>query len=269
MPESHVRRRVPAKGGRKTRPPHPSPSPSARTPPPRRSVKPSKPIKILKRCSSEPMMAWGSGTEHSIDQQKQRSSFLFYESDGGRSVLFRPHTCTDVFLSSPSLIMPPNFSPRSSFDQGYKKDAKVVVNVTVEGSPGPVRTMVKLGSSVDDTIKLVVDKYREEGRTPKLDEDAALTYELHHSYFSLQSLDKSDLIGDVGSRSFYLRRSSSNRSFNGGSTSSIADTVSGGANLPPTPIQGPPFLLTEFLACKWGKIVRRARKLWRVLVCWK
>jgi hypothetical protein len=117
MPESHVRRKVPAKGGRKTRPPHPSPSPSTRTPPPRRSVKPSKPIKILKRCSSEPMMGWGSGTEDSIDQQKQRRSFLFYESDGGRGVLFRPHTCTDVFLSSPSLIMPTNFSPRSSFDQ--------------------------------------------------------------------------------------------------------------------------------------------------------
>ncbi|XP_061980711.1 uncharacterized protein At4g22758-like isoform X3 [Populus nigra] len=232
MPERHVRRKVAAKGGRKTRPPHPSPSPSTRTPPPRRSVKPSKPIKILKRCSSEPMMGWGSGTEDSIDQQKQRRSFLFYGSDGGRDVLFR-HTCTDVFLSSPSLIMPTNFSPRSSFDQGYKKDAKVVVNVTVEGSPGPVRTMVKLGSSVDDTIKLVVDKYSEEGRTPKLDKDAALTYELHHSYFCLQK------------------------------------TVSGGANLPPTPIQGPPFLLPEFLACKWGKIVRRARKLWRVLVCWK
>ena len=77
--------------------------------------------------------------------------------------------------------------------QGYKKDAKVVVNVTVEGSPGPVRTMVKLGSSVDDTIKLVVDKYSEEGRTPKLDKDAALTYELHHSHFSLQSKSRFEL----------------------------------------------------------------------------
>lgn len=71
--------------------------------------------------------------------------------------------------------------------QGYKKDSKVVVNVTVEGSPGPVRTMVKLGSSVDETIKLVVDKYSEEGRTPKLYRDSASSFELHHSYFSLQS----------------------------------------------------------------------------------
>lgn len=69
--------------------------------------------------------------------------------------------------------------------QGYNKDGKVVINVSVEGSPGPVRTMVKLGSSVEDTIKIVVDKYAEEGRTPKLDCNSGL--ELHHSYFSLQS----------------------------------------------------------------------------------
>lgn len=72
--------------------------------------------------------------------------------------------------------------------QGYKKEAKVVINVTVEGSPGPVRAMIKLGSSVDDTIKLVVAKYGEEGRTPKLEQDSAPSYELHHSYFSLQCM---------------------------------------------------------------------------------
>lgn len=69
---------------------------------------------------------------------------------------------------------------------GYNKDSKVVINVSVEGSPGPVRTMVKLGSSVEDTINLVVNKYAEEGRTPKLDCNSGL--ELHHSHFSLQSM---------------------------------------------------------------------------------
>ncbi|KAF2313168.1 hypothetical protein GH714_009574 [Hevea brasiliensis] len=188
MSERSFRRRFSASGSRKSRPPHPSPSPSTRTPPPRRSVKESKPIKILKRCFSEPML-WkiseGGGISES-EVQQQRSLWSADES----GVFPRPHTCMDVFASSPSLM---TFSPRSF--EGYKKDAKVVVNVTVEGSPGPVRTMVKLGSSVEDTIKLVVDKYAEEGRTPKLDKDAASSCELHHSYFSLQSLDKSELIG--------------------------------------------------------------------------
>lgn len=71
--------------------------------------------------------------------------------------------------------------------QGYNKDAKVVVNVTVEGSPGPIRALAKLGSSVEETIRLVIGKYNKEGRTPRLDKDATSTFELHHSYFSLQS----------------------------------------------------------------------------------
>lgn len=53
--------------------------------------------------------------------------------------------------------------------------------------------MVKLGSSVEDAIKLVVDKYGEEGRSPKIDKGAASAYELHHSYFSLQSKWKFEL----------------------------------------------------------------------------
>lgn len=47
--------------------------------------------------------------------------------------------------------------------------------------------MVKLGSSVEETIKLVIDKYGEEGRTPRLDKNAMSIFELHNSYFSLQS----------------------------------------------------------------------------------
>lgn len=62
----------------------------------------------------------------------------------------------------------------------------MVINVTVEGSPGPVRTMVRLGSSVEETIKLVVDKYSKEGRSPPINKKAAPLFELHNSYFSLQ-----------------------------------------------------------------------------------
>lgn len=74
----------------------------------------------------------------------------------------------------------------------------------------------------------------------------------------------------MGSRSFYLRSSSRNRRSNGGSASSITETVSGRANPPPPPpIPCPPFLLPEFFASKFGKIVRRTLQLWKVLVSWK
>lgn len=63
----------------------------------------------------------------------------------------------------------------------------MVVSVTVEGSPGPVRAMVRLGASIDEAIAVVVDKYGREGRSPKLDPEAAASFQLHHSHFSLQS----------------------------------------------------------------------------------
>lgn len=95
MPERGLRRRTPGTGGRRNiRPPHPSPSPRRRTPPPRRSSKHSKPVKILKRCSSEPSLLICSDCAE--DDRR-----LCFKSDG---VLFRPHTYSDVFASSPLLL---------------------------------------------------------------------------------------------------------------------------------------------------------------------
>ncbi|KAB2622542.1 hypothetical protein D8674_024724 [Pyrus ussuriensis x Pyrus communis] len=266
MSERGLRRRSQVSGGQKTRPPNLSPSTHRRTHQSRRSPKQhhehhSKPIEILKRCSSVPVLVGSIGSDFYEEEEKEalRVPAMRSEPEG---VLFRPHTCTDIFASSPSLMMvqPLPFSPQKN--EGYKKDAKVVLNVSVEGSPGPVRTMVKLGSTVEETIKLVVDKYSKEGRTPKLDHEA-LSFELHQSYFSLQSLDKSEVIGDVGSRSFYLRKSSSS---NGGSTSLITEVVPVRENTPPAAPR-PVFLLPNFIARKLGKIARRTHKLWRVIIC--
>lgn len=113
MPERNVRRKVPATIGRKIGLPHPSPPPSR----PRRSAKPSKPIRILKRCSSEPILWRGSRgrrvSEGDQDQQQQQQRSLWSEGECGSDqggVLYRPQTCTDVFASSPSLL---TFSPQS------------------------------------------------------------------------------------------------------------------------------------------------------------
>ena len=73
-----------------------------------------------------------------------------------------------------------------SIVQRYDRDTKVVVKVTVEGSPGPIHALVKLGSSVDETIKVVMNKYNAEGRSPRLDQEAITSFELHNSNFSLQ-----------------------------------------------------------------------------------
>ncbi|GAV70357.1 hypothetical protein CFOL_v3_32811 [Cephalotus follicularis] len=262
MTEKNLRRRATSTScNLKSRPLHPSTSPIRRTQPPRRSAKHSKPISIFNRCSSEPSL-WiggggGGGVSGDDDKLKLRSS----ASDDGDGVLFRQDTSTDVFAaSSPSLLG--LFQHSQSFE-GYSKDAKVVVNVTVEGSPGPIRTLVKLGSSVDEMIKLVVDKYSEERRTPKLDHHEP--FELHHSYFSVQSLHKSELIGDLGCRSFYLRRCCSNHTSNG---ASMSETVPVRVSSPP-PIPPAASLLHSFITRKICKMIRRMHKLWKVMTCWQ
>lgn len=249
MSERSFRRRIPSIR-RRTRPPHPPPSPHRRTLTHRRLKKPSKPVAVLHRCSSEPIL-WT--VSFFVDGDDNRN----LESDG---VLFRPQTCTDVLATSSFCSSFLSLSPQNQeiwSVQGYKKDAKVVVNVTVEGSPGPIRTMVQLGSSVEDTIQLVIDEYRKEGRSPQLHNDAAAAFEMHHSHFCLQSLNKSDAIGDVGSRSFYLRKSSSSgRSSNGEQTPEAAP-----------PVQRPVFFSPASLDRRIKKIVRRMRRFWKLLGC--
>ncbi|KAL1316612.1 uncharacterized protein At4g22758 isoform X2 [Arachis ipaensis] len=248
MLRSSSRRRSPAIRSRRIKPPHPSPSPSPSSR--RRSKNKSRPdFKILKRCSSAPLLL-----------SRGRDDFFEYELKSEGS-LFRPQTFSEAFVSSPSLFAS---SPILVPNKRYEKEAKVVVNVTVEGSPGPVRTMVKLGSSVDDTIKRVIDIYREEGRSPSLDLDApSSTFQLHQSHFSLQSLDKSELIGDVGSRSFYLRKSNGTSGMDSFHSESTPELVTH-SSVPKTPS---PFFLESFIAGKINKIVRRAKRLWNMVVC--
>ncbi|KAF2595696.1 hypothetical protein F2Q68_00010056, partial [Brassica cretica] len=152
----------------------------------------------------------------------------------------------------------------------YKREAeKVVINVLVEGSPGPIRILVKLSCSVEETIKMVVDKYRKEGRTPKLDED--LAFELHQSHFSIQCklykflakkpeksvkfssylcVEKTEIIGEIGSRSFYMRKKEPENMI------LVIRNLPSSSNL-----------FQSFIAQKIGRIVRRTRKVWNMLVC--
>ncbi|CAN4127435.1 unnamed protein product [Withania somnifera] len=204
--------------------------------------------KILERCKSEPCVLKFGFVDFEDDDDDRRDVTV-----PSLEILFRPQTCSDIFVSPDYLISgsPPSF-------QDYKKEAKVVVNVTVEGSPGPVRTMIKLGSSVDETIRLVIDKYSEEGRTPRLDKNADSSFQLYQSYFSLKSLSNTDVIGDVGSRSFYLRKSNSNGSNREITTDQIAPVKANSHSL---------IVLDGFFGRKINKIIRRTCKLCKILGC--
>ncbi|CAN7071254.1 unnamed protein product, partial [Brassica oleracea var. botrytis] len=169
-------------------------------------------------------------------------------------IVYLPRIRSEVMASSPSLL---GFSsPSSPFptnQEGNKRETrKVVINVAVEGSPGPVRTMVKLSCNVEETIKLVLENYRKEGRTPKLDQGAA--FELHQSHFSIQCLDKREIIGEIGSRSFYLRKRDHETGVAFAGISPVRTSLISSSNL-----------LESCIAQFIGKILRRTRKLWNIL----
>lgn len=104
MSERAHRRGLPVPASRRSKQslphtsPSPSPSPSRRSAPPRRSTsKRPGPVKILKRCSSEPLLCDDRGAGGSPTTRDTNQMVLGLQ---------RPQTCNDVFASSPSLMIP-------------------------------------------------------------------------------------------------------------------------------------------------------------------
>ncbi|KAL1190843.1 hypothetical protein V5N11_005862 [Cardamine amara subsp. amara] len=205
----------------------------------------SKSYKILGRSFSEPNLHRSSASEDE-DHRHCSTPMIDLPAEESEQIIYLSKIRSEVFASAPSLS---GFSSLSSSSfpinqQVYKREAtKVVINVSVEGTPGPVRTLVKLSCNVEETIKIVVEKYLKEGRTPKLDKD--LVFELYQSHFSIQCLEKTEVIGEIGSRSFYMRK-----------REPVRRSVQSSSNL-----------IESFMAQKIGRIVRRTRKIWNILVC--
>lgn len=212
----------------------------------------------MNKCYSEPLIF-----EDVSDGDSVVGGCRSFDSGEG-GWLSRFHTLDDVFSCTPQLID----SSLCPFNAGYDKDAKVLITVTVEGSPGPIRTLVKLGTSVEETIKLVVQKYGEEGRTPRLHKDS-VSFDLYVSYFSLESLDRSDAIGDVGSRTFYLRKNDKKcHERNGTEVAEIqCDDVNRNIVSPSEQLRPHMTVFPPFFARKMSKLERRMLRLLKLLGC--
>ncbi|XP_066397891.1 uncharacterized protein [Miscanthus floridulus] len=86
----------------------------------------------------------------------------------------------------------------TSFTDGNglaQAEAKAVVSVTVEGSVGLVKAMVRLGASVGEAIASVVERYAREGRSPCLDPAAACSRDLPTSPLSFEPSESSCTAG--------------------------------------------------------------------------
>ncbi|PWZ29024.1 Uncharacterized protein Zm00014a_038985 [Zea mays] len=249
--------------------PAPTPGPSRSRTRTRREGK----RRALARSASEPLLWFGDARVHDVPPHGPGLGLgLDCPPSPPPPPLERPHTCFDVF--APEFGRSPSYASLTS--PCPREEAKVVVSVTVEGSVGPVKAMVRLGASVGEAIAAVVERYAREGRSPRLDPAAAESFQLHHSHFSLESLNKKDRIGDVGGRNFYLHKNDSSNDGlylqgqeepgadpSGGDisrhSSSGVGQASGGATSQ--------HQVLTIVISKLDKIGRRTRRIWRFITC--
>ncbi|KAK1261957.1 hypothetical protein QJS04_geneDACA020518 [Acorus gramineus] len=110
----------------------------------------------------------------------------------------RPKTHHDLLRRDP----PTTPSPEKKEQQ--HKLTKLLLNVTVQRSLGPVYVVISPESTVEDLIRAAIDAYTKEGRMPPLVGSDPRLFELHYSQFSLENLDPKEKVISLGSRNFFM-----------------------------------------------------------------
>ncbi|KAI6669900.1 hypothetical protein NL676_004785 [Syzygium grande] len=81
---------------------------------------------------------------------------------------------------------------------------KLLLNVTLQGSVGPVHVVTTPESTVGDLIAAALRQHLKEGRRPISPTADPSGFDLHYSQFSLESLDREEKLMALGSRNFFL-----------------------------------------------------------------
>ncbi|TMW83299.1 hypothetical protein EJD97_002197 [Solanum chilense] len=125
-------------------------------------------------------------------------SFEGYIPGSTSEISRRIRTVPDLFSGkgSASVFMPDL--------QVRPKLTKLLLNVTIQRSPGPVQVLISPESTVHDLIATAVRQYSKEGRRPALCSTDLFDYDLHYSQFSLASLDRAEKLVALGTRNFFL-----------------------------------------------------------------
>ncbi|KAF5744813.1 hypothetical protein HS088_TW07G00393 [Tripterygium wilfordii] len=107
---------------------------------------------------------------------------------------------------------------------GFLPDAKplrltkLLLNVTIQGSVGPVQVLISPESTVGDLVAAVLRQYSKEGRRPILPSTDPSAFGLHYSQFSLESLDREEKLMELGSRNFFICCQKKEETVDGGVT---------------------------------------------------
>ncbi|CAN6438666.1 unnamed protein product [Victoria cruziana] len=140
-------------------------------------------------------------TSRCEDKGKRAASFHGRIPSGPRessAVLRRPKTQPELFGSGR-----PDSLPAAEF-QCPPRPTKLLLNVTVQRSLGPIHIIISIESTVEDLISATLREYAKEGRRPILSSTDASAFDLHYSQFSLEKLNPAEKLIGLGSRNFFL-----------------------------------------------------------------
>ncbi|KAK3224786.1 hypothetical protein Dsin_004648 [Dipteronia sinensis] len=81
---------------------------------------------------------------------------------------------------------------------------KLLLNVNIERSLGPVQVVTSPEKRVSDLIKAAIEIYVKEKRRPLLKHTDFKSFQLHYSQYSLESLKADEKLINLGSRNFFM-----------------------------------------------------------------
>ncbi|XP_050228642.1 uncharacterized protein LOC126677870 [Mercurialis annua] len=125
---------------------------------------------------------------------------------------FPPERYSDLGQSRGELISVPEMfaSSETGASASQSKLTKLLLNVNIERSLGPVQVIMAPENTVKDLIKAVIEIYVKEKRRPFLINSNPDCFALHYSQFSFESLKADEKLINLGSRNFFMCLKTSN-----------------------------------------------------------
>ncbi|KAL4602608.1 hypothetical protein ACB092_10G065400 [Castanea dentata] len=138
-----------------------------------------------------------------VPSSSTTSSSSYYRS----MQTFPPERHADLVRRRGGLItVPRRIAPAPETCGGSQSPrlTKLLLNVTIERSLGPIHVVIPPENKVRDLTKTALEIYAREKRRPLLPETDPHCFELHYSQFSLESLKPEEKLINLGSRNFFL-----------------------------------------------------------------
>ncbi|XVF13278.1 hypothetical protein REPUB_Repub08aG0194900 [Reevesia pubescens] len=143
---------------------------------------------------------------------RRLSSFRVLSTSERSLQTFPPEHHSDIVRRRGGLIAVPPSQLRTSQslrfpvvnDEISKRLTKLLLNVNIGSSLGPVHVVISSENTVNDLIKAAIEIYVKQKRRPLLEETDPTFYQLHYSQFSLESLKPGEKLINLGSRNFFL-----------------------------------------------------------------